>query len=189
MDETSQSFDQYKYRNRLSLGSKLARLIWDIVWLVLFRPTPSWCLDGWRKGLLCLFGARIGKGCRIASSCKVWAPWNLEMGSYVCLANNVDCYCVAPITLGSKVTISQYSILCSASHDITSLHRPLIQAPITIGDHVWVCAGAFVGPGVGIGEGAVAGARAVVFKDVDPWTVVAGNPACFVKKREIKEQP
>ena len=58
--------------------------------------------------------------------------------------------------------------------------------PITISKFAWVAAEAFVGPGVTIGEGAVVGARAAVFKDVDPWTVVGGNPAKFIKKREIK---
>ena len=52
---------------------------------------------------------------------------------------------------------------------------------------VWVAAEAFIGMGVIIGEGAVVGARACVFKNVEPWTVVGGNPAKFIKKRIIKE--
>lgn len=52
----------------------------------------------------------------------------------------------------------------------------LITAPITIGAGAWVCADVFVSPGIVVGEGAVAGARAVVTKDVEPWAVVAGNP-------------
>lgn len=48
-----------------------------------------------------------------------------------------------------------------------------------------MAAEAFIGPGVTIGEGAVVGARGCVFKDVDPWTVVGGNPAKFIKKRII----
>ena len=64
---------------------------------------------------------------------------------------------------------------------------PLKIAPITIGDRAWVAADAFVGMGVTIGEGAVVGARAAVFKDVEPWTVVGGNPAKFIKKRVMKD--
>jgi putative colanic acid biosynthesis acetyltransferase WcaF len=64
---------------------------------------------------------------------------------------------------------------------------PLMKAAITIGNHVWICAGAFIGPGVVIGEGAVVGARAVVTKDIEPWTVVVGNPAKVIKRRELKE--
>jgi putative colanic acid biosynthesis acetyltransferase WcaF len=63
----------------------------------------------------------------------------------------------------------------------------LTYNPIIIKDQSWVAARAFVGPGVTIGEGAVVGACAVVTKDVEPWTVVAGNPAKFIKNRVIKK--
>jgi putative colanic acid biosynthesis acetyltransferase WcaF len=109
------------------------------------------------------------------------------MGHYVCLADGVDCYTVSPIEIGSKVTISQRAFLCSASHDISSLSRPLIHSPIIIKEHAWICAEAFIGAGVTVAEGAVVGARAVVTRDVVPWAVVAGNPAKFVKTRVIDE--
>jgi putative colanic acid biosynthesis acetyltransferase WcaF len=59
----------------------------------------------------------------------------------------------------------------------------LIKAPITIGEEVWVCADAFVGPGVKVGSRAVVGARAVAMKDVKAGAIVAGNPATTVGKR------
>ena len=89
--------------------------------------------------------------------------------------------------LGSKVVISQSAYLCTASHDITNPRNPLITTSINIYSFAWVAAEAFVGMGVIIGEGAVVGARAAVFKNVEPWTVVGGNPAKFIKKRIIKE--
>lgn len=64
----------------------------------------------------------------------------------------------------------------------------LTHKPIVIASQAWVAARAFVGPGVTVGEGAVVGACAVVMKDVEPWTVVAGNPAKFIKRREIVGQ-
>ena len=60
---------------------------------------------------------------------------------------------------------------------------PLLKPPIEIRDQAWICADAFVGPGVIVGEGAVVGARAVAVKNVEAWTVVAGNPARMIKKR------
>jgi putative colanic acid biosynthesis acetyltransferase WcaF len=173
------------YQDNLPLRSKLARLVWTLFYSLLFRPSPPWALRTWRIVLLRAFGAKIGKGCRIDPSCRIWAPWNLSVGDYVALAKNVDCYCVSRIKIGTNVAVSQRSFLCTASHDISSLTRPLIHKPIHIQDHVWVCAQAFVGPGVTVGEGAIVGACAVVTKDVVPWTIVAGNPARFIKKREI----
>ena len=85
------------------------------------------------------------------------------------------------------MVVSQGAYLCAASHDITNPLNPLITAPIHIGSFAWIAAEAFVNMGITIGEGAVVGARAAVFKDVDPWTVVGGNPAKFIKKRIIKE--
>jgi len=61
---------------------------------------------------------------------------------------------------------------------------PLVIAPIMIEAEAWVAADVFVGPGVTIGEGAVVGARSTVMRDVEPWTVVAGNPAVLRGTRE-----
>ncbi len=182
----NQNFDQFRYKNEFSFSSKIRRFIWNFVYLILFRPTPGWTFHGWRVFLLRCFGAKIGSHCIIFPSCKIWAPWNLELGSFVCLADNVDCYSVSLIKIGSKVTLSQRTFICTASHDISTLSRPLIHKPIVIEDHAWICAEAFVGLGVTIGEGAVVGARSVVSKNVDKWTVVAGNPAVFIKKRVLK---
>lgn len=173
---------------RLTLGNKVARTAWQMVWLLLYRPTPK-PFHYWRAFLLRLFGAKIGKPAYIYPSSKVWAPWNLVMGDHSTLADGVDCYCVAKITIGSYSTVSQYSYLCTASHDyldpiiLQKPQMPLVAAPIDIGDRVWITADVFVGPGVAIADGAVILARSSVFHDVPAWTVVAGNPAIFKKKR------
>ena len=109
------------------------------------------------------------------------------MGDHSCLAPYVDCYCVGSITIAAHATVSQYSYLCTASHDILHPNMPLVVAPITIGEGAWITADVFIAPGVNIGEGAVVGARSSVFCNVTPWTVVAGNPARFLKERILKE--
>jgi putative colanic acid biosynthesis acetyltransferase WcaF len=107
------------------------------------------------------------------------------MGDYSSLGYDVDCYCVAQVSLGAHSTVSQYSFLCTASHDISDPHMRLTSAPIQIGDQAWICADVFVGPGVTVGQGAVAGARSVVLRDIAPWMVVAGNPAAEINKRRL----
>ena len=167
---------------KISTGNRLARLLWGAVWLVLYRPSPR-VLHPWRCLLLKAFGARIGAGVHPYPSSRVWAPWNLEMGDHSCLADRVDCYCVARVRVGRHATVSQYSYLCTASHDYTDPAMPLVAAPITIGDDAWLAADVFVGPGVAIGSGAVVTARSAVFGDIPPWTVARGNPAEAVKSR------
>ena len=61
----------------------------------------------------------------------------------------------------------------------------LISSPIILEDQCWVCAGAFIGPGITIQDGAVVGAMSVVTKDIEAWTVHAGNPARMIKKRSV----
>ena len=169
-----------------SLRNRLLRLVWDWAWLLLFRPSPR-LLYGWRNFLLRSFGARVGKGVKVYPSAKIWAPWNLVMENYSCLADHVDCYAVDRILIGANVTVSQYSYLCAASHDYTRPTLPLTTAPITIGAGAWIAADVFIGPGVMVGEGAVVGARSTVVKAVDPWMVVAGNPARNIKPRVLAQ--
>ena len=105
------------------------------------------------------------------------------MADHRCLSEQVDCYCVDKIRIGAHATVSQYSFLCTASHDYRDAAMPLVTAPITIGDRAWVTADVFVAPGVTIGEGAVITARSSVFSDIEPWVVASGNPAKAVKPR------
>jgi len=168
-----------------SMANKLARVAWGFVWLTLYRPSPK-VLHGWRRFLLRLFGARLGHGAHPYPSARIWAPWNLEMGDHSCLAWDVDCYCVAKVSIGAHATVSQYSYLCTASHDFDQPNMPLTTAPIAIGEGAWIAADVFVGPGVTVGEGAVVGARSSVFEDVEPWVVVAGSPARFIRPRVLE---
>ena len=168
--------------HRLTTANKLLRTIWQVVWLVFYRPTPR-PFHAWRSLLLRLFGARLGRGVHPYPSARIWAPWNLEMGDGACISEHVDCYCVDKIRIGAFATISQFSFLCTASHDYTREDFPLVTAPITIGERAWITADVFVGPGVTIGDGTVVTARSSVFRDLPPWMVASGNPALPVKPR------
>ncbi len=175
---------QRKYKDAED-PQRFRRLIWLLVYHSIFKHTPHFCLRSLRIWILRGFGAKIGYGCKVAPSCFVWAPWNLIMGNFACLGNGVDCYSVATITLEDYTTVSQRAFLCTASHDISSIERPLFFRDIRLCEHSWVCAESFVGPGVNVGRGAVLGAKSVVTRDVEPWAVMVGNPARKIKSRTI----
>lgn len=164
------------------LADRLRRGVWQIAWLLLYRPTPA-PLHAWRCWLLRRFGATIGPRAHPYPAARIWAPWNLVMEADACLGNAVDCYNVARVTLRRDCIVSQKAYLCTASHDAAEPAFPLTGAAIEIGAHAWVAAGAFIGPGVTLGAGAIAAAQAVVTRDVEPGVIVAGNPARPVSER------
>ncbi|OEY97277.1 acetyltransferase [Acinetobacter qingfengensis] len=185
--EASVDQDPFKGAPSFSLKHRLLRALWAIVWKVFASWTPP-PLHKWRVFLLNLFGAKVDKTAHVYGSVKIWYPPNLQMEEHSCLAPYVNCYNMAPIVLGKNTIVSQYSYLCAGTHDFSDPKFQLFTKPIFIHDQAWVAADAFVGPGVTIAEGAVVGARAVVFKNVDAWHVVAGNPAKFVKMRVMKNE-
>lgn len=138
----------------------------------------------WRSALLRLFGARIGRKVQIHPRARIFIPWNLEVGDWSAIGFDAMIYNLGPLKIGSKVTISQRAHLCGGSHDFRDPAMRLTKNPITIADQVWICADAYVGPDVVLGEGAVLAARAVVVKDVEPWTIVGGNPARLLGQRQ-----
>ncbi len=174
-----------KTHSQVTLSIRLARLCWNTVCALLYRPTPRF-LHPWRRAVLRVFGATIGPAAHPYPRARIWAPWNLTMGARSCLADDVDCYSVAPITLGENATVSQYAFLCSGTHDYDDPAFPVLTAPIRVEANAWVAAAAFVGPGVTVGEGAVVAARAVAVRDVPPWNVVGGNPARLLRMRRLR---
>lgn len=171
-----------------SLQNKILRVLWGMVQSTLFRFSPR-PLHAWRNLLLRLFGAQIHKTARVYPRAKVWAPWNLIMHEISAIADDVDCYCVKPITIGQRSTVSQYTYLCGATHDHQDTSLPLIPMPITIGADVWIAADVFVAPGVTIADGVVVGARSSVFTDLPEWTVCIGSPAKPKGPRALDSHP
>lgn len=164
------------------LRSRLLRAAWGLTWAMVGAWTPA-PLHGWRRLLVRLFGGKIAPTAKIYDRVRIWNPANLQMDDYACLGPRVDCYSMAKIHLGPYALVSQDAQLCAGTHDYQNPQFQLIAKPITLEAEVWVAAGAFVGPGVTIHEGAVLGARSVAMKDLTAWTVHAGNPARALKAR------
>lgn len=184
----SEKVDLSQYSYSFSLKNKIGRLVWNISYWLVFRPFSTGIFKAWRNFLLRFFGAKLGSHVHVYGSVKIWAPWNLELGDFSTLGPGVDCYNQGKIVIGSNTIISQKSYLCASSHDHEISNFPLILKPITIGDQVWIAADSFIGPGVTIGDGVVVGARSALFKDVEPWSIVGGNPAKKIKDRIINHK-
>jgi putative colanic acid biosynthesis acetyltransferase WcaF len=165
------------------LRHRLYRAGWIVAWTLLARWTPP-PLHGWRRLVLTLFGARLARGARVYGTARVWYPPNLTMGSHSVIGPHASCYCMDRVTIGAFAVISQGAQLCGGTHLVDSPDFQLVTRPIAIAAHAWIAADAFVGPGVSVGEGAVLGARAVAFRDLEPWTIYAGNPARPLRTRQ-----
>lgn len=173
-----------EFRNPHSILNRLARLMWNIVWILFYRWTPPRLGAPWRRLILRCFGARIGRTW-IHPSTRIWAPWRLQCGDDVFIDRGCNLYNAFGISVGNRVVISMECFLCTASHDYSKVDFPLIGAPIVVGSDCWIAAQSFLMPGIQIGHGSVVGARSVVTKDVCELGVVAGNPARFICTRKI----
>ncbi len=141
----------------------------------------------WRSFLLRLFGARVGKNVNVYPSARIYIPWNLSIDDFSSIGEWALIYNLGEIQIGKSVTISHKAQLCSGTHDYKNPNLPLLKKTTIIRDYVWICTDAFIGPGCLIGEGSIIGAKAVVVKNIGNWGIYVGNPAKFLKKREMSK--
>ncbi|MEM9347284.1 MAG: WcaF family extracellular polysaccharide biosynthesis acetyltransferase [Planctomycetota bacterium] len=168
-----------------SFKGKVARAIWMTIGSKLFRFSfHNWYR--YRRILLRLFGAKIGKNVVIRPSAHIEIPWTLHIDDNASIGDKAIIYSLGMIHIGKRAIISQYAHLCAGTHDYTDHTFKLLRTPITIGDDCWVGTDAFIGPGVTIGTLSVVGARSSVYKNVPPGKVAVGNPAKIIKDRELK---
>lgn len=180
---SADSIDDPYLRPAFSRKNKLGRLTWNIVWLLLYRPSPR-PMHGWRSFLLRSFGAKMGPHCHFYPGSKVWAPWNLICAGHVAAGDGAEIYNPAPMHFGSHAILSQGCYICGATHDFDDPAFPLLAYSMEVGAYAWICARACVAPGVQVGEGAVLGLASVASRDLEPWGVYAGAPAVKVKTRK-----
>ena len=141
-----------------------------------------------KVAVLRAFGARIGKGVYIKPGVQIKFPWYLSVGDYCWLGENVWIDNLAPVTIGSSVCVSQGAYLCTGNHDWSSRNMKLFRKSISLCDGSWVGARSVVLPGTVVGLGAVVAAGSVITKNVPAGHIWAGNPACYVRDRIMRER-
>lgn len=159
------------------------RMLWAAVY-PLFRlsPRPFWA---WRAMMLRMFGANVGSNVHVYPTVRIMIPWNLTLGDFSAVGDRAILYALGPVSIGERATVSSYAYLCAGSHNWRDPSMPLTKPEITIGSDSWICTGAFIGPAVRVGDNSIIGACAVVVRNVEPGTLVAGNPAREVGRREV----
>lgn len=120
----------------------------------------------------------IGADCYVGEGTKIWSERNITIGNRVLIAHNVDIHDCNDHPLDAAMRHRHFMGIVTTGF---SDHFDLQSAPVNIGDDVWIGFGACIMKGVTVGEGAIIAAHAVVTKDVQPYTVVGGNPAQVIK--------
>ena len=156
--------------------------LWWLVQGTIFSWSPQF-FYGWRRFLLRLFGAKIGKQVLIRPTARITYPWKVEIGDYAWIGDNVTLYSLGEISIGSHSVISQRCYLSTGSHDYTQPTFDIFAKPIRVGGQVWLAYDVFIAPGVEVGEGTVIGARSSVLDDLPGGMICYGNPAKPVKPR------
>jgi putative colanic acid biosynthesis acetyltransferase WcaF len=128
-------------------------------------------------------GMKIGTGCVVRRGIYLASPNELELGDGSFLGR-ANLFCTGGVKIGKNVNVSDGVVIITAKHDVNSPTFEAKYEPIIIEDWAWIATNAIVLAGVTVGEGAVVAAGAVVTKDVEPYTVVGGNPAKVIGERK-----
>ena len=161
--------------------------ITNIMWVFL-EIMPNFI----RKIIFKIIFRSFGKNSLIDYGSYARYPSRIEIGDNVTI--NRGCKLFASffrkdvrIKIGNNIAIAPDVSFFAAGHDYHYYNLPDIAASITVEDNVWIGGRSIILQGVTVGEGAVVAAGSVVSRDVEPYTIVGGNPARFIKKREMKE--
>ncbi|WP_290756530.1 MULTISPECIES: putative colanic acid biosynthesis acetyltransferase [unclassified Exiguobacterium] len=138
---------------------------------------------GWRRFLLRIFGAKIGKNVKVRSSAKFTYPWKISIGDYSWVGDEATLYSLDKIIIGNNCVVSQKAYLCTGSHDYSSKTFDLITSPIIVEDFSWISTDVFIHPGVTVKRNSIVGARSNLTKNTKENSVNIGNPAKFIKYR------
>ena len=160
-------------------------IIWKWIARPLFRCTPH-AAYGFRRQLLRLCGARLGRRVRCRRSVDIDQPWNIRFDDLVMVSDGVVIRSAAPIHIGSRCVISQYCSLLTEVRDPESTGHPPVGGPITIAEDCWVATDTLVLPGSTLEAGVVVGARGMVCGRIEAWHIATGEPARARRERVLR---
>lgn len=173
------------YKTTIEIGaSRFKQILWYLVNALIFKSSLM-PISGIKIFLLRMFGAKIGTGVNIKPSVNIKYPWKLHVGDYSWIGEEVWIDNLADVNIGKSVTLSQGAMLLTGNHNYKCKSFDLITKPIVLEDGVWIGAKAVVCPGVVCETHAVLSVSSVATKKLDSYSIYQGNPAEFIKRREV----
>lgn len=134
--------------------------------------------------------ASVGRDVRLRTPLVVYHAEGLTIGDSVDIGEFCVLRASGGLTIGSRVLIAAGAVLTTRGHpEAPPRYGNVVDAPISIGDDVWIGAGAIILPGASVGHGAIVAAGAVVVADVEPLTIVGGVPARMIRRIGVAELP
>ena len=181
-----QNLKEFKVPNDFRGRSKVIVQLWWIIEKTIFAWSPQF-LYGWRRFLLRLFGAKIGKGVLIRPTAKFTYPWKISIGDFTWIGEDCILYSLGSITIGKNVAVAHGVYFNTGLHNYKRSSFDIGSNDVVIKDEAWITNDVYIAPGVEIGKGCVIGARSSVFKNMPNGWACFGNPATPIKKREIEK--
>ena len=138
-----------------------------------------------RRFVYKLSGLSMGNKSTIHMGARFYNPKHISIGDGTIVGDHVFLDGRAPLTIGNHTSLASQVMIYNSEHDLTDETFKAIEAPVTIGDYVFIGPRAIILPGVSIGDGAVVAAGAVVTKDIAPRMIVGGVPAKEISQRKL----
>ena len=159
-------------------------LVWFFVNYYVFDSSFPWPYQ-FKHSLLTLFGAKVGRGLVIKMKVRIKNPWRLVIGDNCWIGESVWIDNLSDVRIGSNVSISQGALLLTGNHDYTLSSFPYRLGEIVLEDGVWIGAQAVVCPGVTCQSHAILTVGSVASQNLAAWGIYRGNPAVFVRARNV----
>ena len=168
-----------------SPGSSVKRGLWYLFnnLFLLNRYSP---FVGLKRGILRMFGAKIGKGVVIKPHVNIKYPWNLKIGDNSWVGEDVWIDNLGDVIIGSNCCISQGALLLCGNHDYKKASFDLIVGNIELEDGVWIGAKSVVVGGVVCESHSILTAGSVATKKLESDKIYQGNPAVSVRERRME---
>ncbi|ABM72583.1 Hypothetical protein P9515_13761 [Prochlorococcus marinus str. MIT 9515] len=169
-------------KKKNSISIIIVKLIWDFFG----KPLFSSYIPGtyWRKLILRIFRAKIGKGGKIKTNIKISEPWNLSIGDHCWIGEDVWIDNLALVKIGNRVCISQGVYLCTGNHNYKKDLFNLILERIVIEDDCWIAAKSIIAPGAILKRGSVTCLGSLVSGILEKDGIYKGNPAKLFKLKD-----